>query len=87
MKVLKNKYDYEIKFTDLEEAKYYYTPKEDKPCDKEDYLGEDFACYCEEFNRYKREIANSETLEQLAEVLTRFTDIFDNGSEYYVKEI
>ena len=82
MKLLKNRYDNEIAFENLEEAKHYYLPKEEKPCEESEFLGQDFSSYCKEFNRYKEEISNAETLEELAEILTRYTDNFVNGSEF-----
>ena len=79
MKILKNNFDTEVTFTDLQEAKNWYLPKENIPCTKEEY--------CERFSEYKEEIEQSETLEELADVLSRYTEDFDNGSEYKVVEV
>ena len=71
IKELRNNYDYEISFTDLEEAKKYYMPNLfEFPEEKE----------------YAEEIKNADSLEELARVLNRYTDIFDNGSSWFVKE-
>lgn len=35
---------------------------------------------------YAEEIANAETLEELADVLNRYSDIYGDGSEFYVYE-
>lgn len=85
MKVLKNGKDDEVMFDDLEIAKKYYMPTEDPK--KDEYLGNDFEEYVKLYNQYKEEIEEAETLEELASVLNKYTDIFDNGSEYFVKTI
>lgn len=54
---------------------------------KDEYLGNDFQEYVKLYNQYKEEIEEAETLEELASVLNKYTDIFDNGSEYFVKTI
>lgn len=54
---------------------------------KDEYLGNDFEEYVKLYNQYKEEIEEAETLEELASVLNKYTDIFDNGSEYFVKTI
>lgn len=72
IKELRNKYDTEIAFEDLEKAKKYFKP--------------DLTEFPDE-SEYAEEIDNSETLEELAIVLNRYTDIFGNGSEFYVKEL
>lgn len=87
MKILKNNFDTEVAFTDLQEAKNWYLPKENIPCTKEEYLYDDYEEYCKRFSEYKEEIEQSETLEELADVLSRYTEDFDNGSEYKVVEV
>lgn len=74
MKELRNNFNTEIAFDNLAEAKYYFEPD----------LAEfpDLAGYAE----YVEEIAASETLEQLADVLNHYSDDFGNGSTFYVKE-
>lgn len=86
MKELRNSRDYEVGFDNLGQAKKYYMPKTELPCEEEDYLGDDFSFYCKEFNEYKTEILESDSLEELANVLNKYTDTFDNGSEYKVVE-
>lgn len=88
MKKLVNNYDHEIKFYDdeLTEAKNYYLSKSDLPCNESEYLGEDYKGYCEQYAEYKQGIEQAENLEELAEALNNFTDIFDNGSAYKVIE-
>ena len=74
MKELRTKRDFEIRFTDLEKAKAYYEPNlKEFPDDPM-------------FVKYDQEIKNSQTLEELAKVLTKYSDIFGDGSEYFVKE-
>lgn len=86
MKYLRNSFDYEVEFDDLEEAKKYYTPEIELL--EDEYLGnEPFEDYVADFNAYYDEIRNAESLEELAEILTNNSDRFDNGSIFYVKEI
>lgn len=86
-KELRNDFDFEFKINDLEEAKNYFYPDkntEKEILNKEDYLGNDFDHFCTCFEEYKSAILNSENLENLAEVLNNYKDIFGNGSSYFV---
>ena len=71
MKELRNNFDKEVAFEDLQKAKNYYMP------DTEEFPEE---------VEYAQEIEDAETLEELAHVLTKYTDMFDNGSQYFVHE-
>lgn len=72
MKYLKNSFDYEVQFTDLEAAKKYYMPDlRELPEERE----------------YAEEIKESDTLEELADVLNKYTDLYYNGSTFSVKII
>lgn len=86
MKELRNNIDTEKGFTDLQEAKNWYLLKADVPCEKDEYLGDDYEIYCKEFTEYKKDIEQTETLEELAEVLNRYTDTFGDGRENKVVE-
>lgn len=86
MKELRNNIDVEVVFTELKEAKKWYLPKDNVPCEKEEYLGNDYEGFCKEFAEYKKEIEQSETLEELAEVLNKYTDTFGDGRENKVVE-
>lgn len=91
MTILKNNYDPDISFDNLAAAKGYYYP--DATLDKDikspdDYIGDtDFNDYLKSWEKYKKDIKEAETLEKLANVLNRCTDIFGNGSEYIIKNI
>ena len=85
MKELRNNFDKEITFEDLNKAKHYYIHDSKIPCSQDEYLGEDYNNYCLKWNEYKKELEVAESLEELADVLNKYTDYFDNGSEYYVK--
>lgn len=87
MKELRNKFDKEINFTDLKKAKTYYLPEDEKSCEEEEYTGDNYEEYCKDYEEYKEEIMKAENLEELADVLNKYTDEFDNGTEYFVKEI
>ena len=71
-------------FTDLEEAKEYV--KVEDP-EEDDFLGDNWEEYLAQLEGYNKEIDDTETLEDLAIVLNRYTDTFSNGSEAIIKEI
>lgn len=71
MKELRNGYDSEVTFTDLYEAKTYYMP------DTEGFP---------ECKDYTREIEEANSLEELADVLNKYTDLFGDGSGFKVVE-
>ena len=79
MKEVRNNVDKTIIFSDLGEMKKYYLPKNNIPCVKEEYLGDDYEKFCEQYSNYKKEIEKAETLEELTDVLNRYTDIFEDG--------
>lgn len=82
MKILKNSFDADVRFDNIEEAKRYYMPSME---------GAEFEELDEHtkqlYKEYSQEIAEAESLEELAEVLNRNTDIFENGSSFSIKEI
>ena len=71
MKELRNNVDYEAVFENLEDAKRYYMPN----------LKEFPEC-----KEYAEEIKDSKTLEELADVLNRYTDLYSDGRNHFVKE-
>ena len=72
MKEIKNNVDYETVFENLDDAKKYYMPNlEEFPEGKED----------------AEEIEDSKTLEELADVLNKYTDVFSDGRNHFVKDI
>lgn len=91
MKELINSFDKEVSFTNLEDAKQYYYPNAE--IDKgtknaEDFLGEpsEFPEYLKQWDEYKDAIKSAESLEELADALNKWSNIFDNGAVYSVKE-
>ncbi len=80
---LRNKFDAEIAFDDLEAAKIYYLSGE-KELSKDEYTGDDFDRDSENWKEYRNEIEQAKNLVELADVLNSYTDIFQNGSEWYV---
>lgn len=71
MIILKNNLD-DVTFDNLEDAKSYYIPNT-----------EEFP----ECINYVKEIEQSETMEELADVLNRHTDNFGDGRHHFVKDI
>lgn len=74
--ILKNSFDKDINFDNLKEAKEYYLIPEEQL--KELGNGED------EVERNK-EIESAENLEELADILNKYSDICDNGSQWNVE--
>lgn len=91
MIILTNNYDPDINFENLEKAKKYYYPSEEDDKDvknPDNYIGDmDFNDYLKSWEEYKKHVEGTETLEELANVLNRYADIFGNGSEYIIKNI
>lgn len=91
MKELVNSFDKEVSFTNLEDAKKYYYPSaedDNQTKSSEDFLGEPskFPEYLKQWDEYKNDIKSAETLEELADALNEWSNIFDNGAVYSVKE-
>ncbi len=81
---LRNTLDTEISFQNLNEAKNYYNILSEKEPQREEYLGDDFDKYVESWKEYRSELEQAGSLEELADVLNNYTDVFQNGSEWYV---
>lgn len=85
MIIIERSNDKEAYFDDLEKAKEYMIPADE--LSEEDYLGDDFESYAKSFEEYKAELKDAESLEELAEVWNKYTDTFNDGSEFKVKEV
>ena len=85
MKILKNGFDQEVWFDDLEMAKSYYAPVEQ--LQENEFLGDNFENYVKQYNECIQEFDEAKTFEELAIVLNKYTDMFDNGSEWRVVDI
>lgn len=74
-------------FDNLEDAKQIAIPE--NALDRSDFLGKDeeWESYCQQFKEYQSRIADAKTLEELADALNDYTDIFGDGSTWEVKEI
>lgn len=89
MKELRNSVDKECIFDDLKKAKLYFKPSaETLEEHAAEFLGdpEDFEEYIAKHTEYVEEIENAKTLEELADVLNEYADIYGNGSRYSVYE-
>ena len=78
MNVLKNSFDKDINFYDLADAKQYYLTSEEQLIELD---------YDKYFVARNNEINNSDSLEELADVLNIYSSICDNGSNWFVAEI
>lgn len=77
-----NSFDKEAEFESLEEAKKYYYPE--MKMAEEDYTGDNFAEYLKAWEEYKKGIKEAKSLQELVDVLNRYSDEFQNGSEWNV---
>ena len=73
---LRNNFDKEICFSNLEDAKAYYTPSLEECSETTD----------DRFTDYIEKIKDAESLDELADVLNEYTDVCNNGSTWYVRE-
>lgn len=88
IKILKNSFDKSINFTDLNKAKNYYLSSDEQLAellDPDNYCGSDFESYKKKVLEREKEIKEAESLEELADILTRTSDWADNGSQWYVE--
>lgn len=74
-------------FDNLEDAKQLAIPED--ALDRSDFLGKDeeWESYCQQFKEYQSRIADAKTLEELADALNDYTDIFGDGNTWEVKEV
>ena len=79
-----NSVDKEVEFESLEEAKEYYYPEMEMT--EEDYTGDNFAECLKAWEEYKNGIKEAGSLQDLANVLNRYSNEFDNSSRWEVVE-
>lgn len=79
-----NSFDKEAEFESLEEAKEYYYPEIEMT--EENYTDDNFTEYLKAWEEYKNDIEEAESLQELADVLNRYSNEFDNGSRWKVVE-
>ena len=88
MKYLINNNNTEIVFyeNELQKAKEYYLPNSNILL-KENYIGNNYESYVKQYKDYVKEIDACNDIVELCDVLNRYTDLFNNGTEYIIKEI
>ena len=87
-KFIKNNINYEIEFNNINKAKKFIVrQKEYVANNKDEYIGENYELYIEQYQNYMLEIVDADTMEELCDVLNKYTDTFGNGSQWYIKEI
>lgn len=89
VQTLKNSFDEEVEFTDLNEAKEYYmldTEMLEEFLNPAEYSGDDFEEYKQSVLDREKEIRGAKTMEELADVLNKYSDLLDNGSEWYIED-
>ena len=88
MKYLINNNNTEIVFyeNELQKAKEYYLPNSNILI-KENYIGNNYESYVKQYNDYIDAICTCNDIVELCDVLNRYTDLFNNGTEYIIKEI
>lgn len=88
IKTLKNNYDKEIEFENLEEAKAYFLISEEQLKDLTDnYEGDDFEYNKKRVLQREQDIKDANDLEELADVLNDYSDNYDNGSTWFVQTL
>ena len=88
MKYLINNNNTEIVFyeNELQKAKEYFLPNSNILL-KENYIGNNYESYVKQYKDYIDAICTCNDIEELCNVLNRYTDLFNNGTEYIIKEI
>ncbi len=88
IKTLKNNYDKEIEFENLEEAKAYFLTSEEQLKELIDnYEGDDFEYNKKRVLQREQDIKDANDLEELANVLNDYSDNYDNGSTWFVQTL
>ena len=88
MKYLINNNNTEIVFyeNELQKAKEYYLPNSNILL-KENYIGNNYESFAKQYKDYIDAICTCNDIVELCNVLNRYTDLFNNGTEYSIKEI
>ena len=88
MKYLINNNNKEIVFyeSELQKAKEQFLPNSNILL-KENYIGNNYESYVKQYKDYIDAISTCNDIVELCDVLNRYTDLFNNGTEYIIKEI
>ena len=88
MKYLINNNNTEIVFyeNELQKAKEYFLPNSNILL-KENYIGNNYESFAKQYKDYMDAICTCNDIVELCDVLNRYTDLFNNGTEYIIKEI
>lgn len=88
MRYLINNNNTEIVFyeNELQKAKEYYLPNSNILL-KENYIGNNYESFAKQYKDYIDAICTCNDIVELCDVLNRYTDLFNNGTEYIIKEI
>ena len=88
MKYLINNNNTEIVFyeNELQKAKEYFLPNSNILL-KENYIGNNYESFVKQYKDYIDAICTCNDIVELCDVLNRYTDLFNNGTNFKVKEI
>ena len=88
MRYLINNNNTEIVFyeNELQKAKEYFLPNSNILL-KENYIGNNYESFTKQYKDYIDAICTCNDIVELYDVLNRYTDLFNNGTEYIIKEI
>lgn len=88
MRYLINNNNTEIVFyeNEIEKAKEYYLPNSNVLL-KENYIGDNYESFVKQYKDYIDAICTCNDIVELCDVLNRYTDLFNNGTNFKVKEI
>ena len=88
MRYLINNNNTEIVFyeNELQKAKEYYLPNSNILL-KENYIGNNYESFVKQYKDYIDAICTCNDIVELCDVLNRYIDLFNNGTEYKIKGV
>lgn len=88
MKYLINNNNTEIVFyeNELQKAKEYFLPNSNILL-KENYIGNNYESFVKQYKDYIDSINTCNDIVELCDILNRYTDLFNNGTEYKIKVV
>lgn len=54
---------------------------------EENYIGDNYELYVKQYKDYVVELNNCDCIEALCNLLNKYTDVFNDGSQWKIKEL
>lgn len=70
----------------LKDAIKYYMPNNSILLE-ENFIGDNYGLYVKQYKDYVGELNNCTCIEELCDVLNKYTDIFNNGLQWKIREL